>query len=88
MFIIFGWNHQKTTNYGAVKKCQCQNCHNTKFWHLDKTSNFFTFFFIPIFPHTSYYWFYCPICNHGIKLDKSEFENYKLIAELKLKKDM
>ncbi len=32
MFVIFGWDHQKTTNYGAVEQHQCQNCHNTEFW--------------------------------------------------------
>lgn len=82
MFIIFGWDHQKITNYGAVEQHQCQNCHNTEFWHLDKISRFFTFFFIPIFPHGSDYWFHCPTCNYGVNLDKSEFENYKSIAEI------
>jgi hypothetical protein len=37
-------------------------------------------FFIPIFPHDNDYWFHCPICNYGIKLDKGEFQNYKSIA--------
>mgnify|MGYP001047198293 CR=1 FL=1 len=82
MFVIFGWDHQKTTNYGAVEQHKCQNCHNTEFWQLDKISKYFTFFFIPIFPHGSDYWFHCPTCNYGIKLNKSEFENYKSIAEI------
>jgi len=81
MFIIFGWNHQKTTNYGSVEQHKCQNCHNTEIWHLDKVSTFFTFFFIPLFPHSIDYWFYCPTCLSGIKLDKNEFKNYKSIAE-------
>lgn len=82
MFFIFGWDHQKTTNYGAVEPYKCQNCHNTEFWQLNKISRFFTFFFIPIFPHDSAYWLHCPTCNYGIKLDKSEFKNCKLIAEI------
>lgn len=82
MFIIFGWDHQKTTNYGPVEQRQCQNCHNTEFWHLEKISKFFTFFFIPIFPHGSDYWFHCPTCNYGIKLDKNELENYKAITKI------
>lgn len=82
MFVIFGWNHQKITNYGAVEQHKCQNCHNTEFWQLDKISKYFTIFFIPIFPHDNDYWFHCPTCNHGVELEKSEFENYKSIAEI------
>ena len=82
MFVIFGWNHQKITNYGAVEQHKCQNCHNTEFWQLDKISKYFTIFFIPIIPHGNDYWFHCPTCNYGVELDKSEFENYKSIAEI------
>lgn len=82
MFIIFGWNHQKSTNYGAVEKRRCQNCNNEEFWQLDKITNYFTLFFIPIIPLDKNYWFHCPICNYGIKLTKNEFENYKSIADI------
>ncbi len=82
MFIIFGWNHQRTTSYGPVEERQCQNCHNTEFWHLSKTSTYITFFFMPVFPTDSSYWFYCPTCNHGIKLENGEFQNYKSIAQI------
>lgn len=82
MFFIFGWNHKKTTSYGPVNQHMCQNCNNTEFWHINKTSRYFTLFFIPIFPHDIEYWFHCPICNNGINLVKSEFQNYKSIAEI------
>jgi hypothetical protein len=82
MFFIFGWNHQESTSYGPVEQHQCENCHNTEYWHLDKISKYFTLFFIPIIPYDSDNWFHCPICKYGIKLDKDEFQNYKSIAEI------
>ncbi len=82
MFFIFGWNHQDTTSYGHVEEHLCQNCHNREFWHLNKITTYFTVFFIPIFIQENCYWYYCPTCNYGIKLDKDEFLNYKSIAEI------
>lgn len=82
MFIIFGWNHQDITPYGPVEKIECQNCHNTEFWHLNKIKRFFTLFFIPIFPHSKDYWYYCPICNYGNKLNSDEFQTLKSISEI------
>jgi hypothetical protein len=82
MFFIFGWNHQESTSYGPVEQHQCENCHNTEYWHLDKISKYFTLFFIPIIPYDSDNWFHCPICKYGIKLDNDEFQNYKSIAEI------
>jgi hypothetical protein len=82
MFFIFGWNHQKTTPYGAIQEHTCENCHNTEFWHINELSRYFTLFFIPIFPHGSTYWYFCPICNHGITLSSEDFELYKSIAAI------
>ncbi len=81
MFFIFGWNHQTNTPYGPVEQCQCQKCNNTELWQLNKKSNYFTLFFLPIFSHTTTYWYQCPICNHGLQLDKKKFDAYKSIAQ-------
>ena len=82
MFFIFGWNHPKVTSYGAVQQHKCENCHNTEFWQLNKISKYFTLFFIPIFPHNYDYWYHCPVCNYGVRLDNDQFERYKSIAEI------
>ena len=82
MFFIFGWNSSQTTSYGPVEQHQCQNCHNTEFWHLNKISRYFTLFFIPLFAHDNDYWFHCPTCNYGSKLNKDDFLTYKSIAEI------
>lgn len=82
MFFIFGWNHSKAENVGVVNRHECSNCHNSEFWQLDKISRYFTLFFIPIFPHSTDYWYHCPVCNYGLQLKKSDYENYKEIAEI------
>ena len=81
-FVIFGWNHPETTSYGPVEQQECENCHNTDFWHLKKVSKYFTLFFIPVIPQEHKYWYHCPICNHGIDLDEVDFHNYKSIAKI------
>ena len=46
-----------------------------------KTSVWFTFFFIPIFPYEVDYLFLCPVCNNGFKIERTEFDEMKPIAE-------
>ena len=75
MFIIFGWNHIDSTEYGIIKEEYCAHCHNTEIWNLRKTKNYLTIFFIPIFPYESFNFYYCPICNYGIKLSKRYYLN-------------
>lgn len=82
MFFIFGWNHEKKTNFGPVEEHTCEHCNNTKMWNLSETERYFTLFFIPIFPHDRDRWLLCPICTYGIKLEKEDFESYKTIADL------
>lgn len=82
MFFIFGWNHQEIKQLGPVELHNCKNCNNVEYWRLDKVSRYFTLFFIPIFPHDSDYWYHCPICNFGTKLNSYEINNYKIIAKV------
>ncbi|MBA3665815.1 MAG: zinc-ribbon domain-containing protein [Bacteroidetes bacterium] len=82
MFIVFGWNHTKVTEYGAVQEEECTHCHNKDIWQLKKIARYFTLFFIPVFPHDSEKIYHCPICNNGLKLETEDFENYKAIAQV------
>lgn len=82
MFIIFGWNHEVRKTFGPVEPHLCSHCNNTELWLLDEATIFITLFFIPIIPYTSNYFFYCPICNHGTKLDKNDFLDYRSIARV------
>jgi hypothetical protein len=81
--IIFGWNHEKITSYGSVEQHQCPNCHNTAPWELKKISRYFTLFFIPVFPHDTFYWYHCPVCNQGVQIDQTTFEDYKMISRIR-----
>ena len=82
MFFIFGWNRPKTTSYGPVQQHICPNCNNTKYWQLSKISRYFTLFFIPVFPHKTDYFYFCPVCKRGARLDQATFDRYKSIAEV------
>ena len=81
MFFIFGWNKPEIKSYGPVYEHTCPNCHNTTYWQLNKVSYYFTLFFIPIFPHESKYWYYCPVCNKGLEIKKDIAAQYQIVAE-------
>ena len=82
MFVIFGWNYQKISEFGEVEQRHCQNCKRTSYWQLEKISKYFTIFFIPIYSYNDNFWFHCPICNHGVELDNDQFKNYKSITDI------
>jgi hypothetical protein len=82
MFFIFGWNEPEITSYGPVYQHTCPNCRNSEYWQLQKISHYFTLFFIPIFPHSSKYWYYCPVCNRGVELEADTAKYYKVIADV------
>lgn len=73
-FIIFGWGHTKTKDYGATLPQTCTNCNNKIYSHLVKISKWFDLFFIPIFPYDTSYYLLCPICNNGYELTKQGME--------------
>ena len=84
MFVIFGWGHTTTKGLGPVEELQCGNCHNTEFWNLQKTSEWFTLFFIPIFPYSTKYLKFCPICKAYVNITKEEFDAQAPKAALNL----
>lgn len=84
MFFVFGWGRQTVKRHGAVGIFHCQHCNNDKHWVLFSRKTWFTLFFIPVIPYSSEHLMICPICNHGVKLDRVKFEEYKAIAEGKM----
>lgn len=82
MFFIIGWNHSSSTNYGNVEQQLCPHCDTKDFWRLERVSTYFTLFFIPIFPHETDYLYRCSTCDYGIGLTKSQFNDYKSIADI------
>lgn len=80
-FIIFGWP-TKTKTIGAASPGYCDHCHNQSVWHLVKTRQWLTLFWIPVFPiSTSDYYLYCEICQAGAKLHDDEVEEAKDMVE-------
>ena len=82
MFILFGWDHQKSKSFGPLFKAPCEHCNNDVFWQLLEFSYWFTLFFIPIFPTSRKRMAICPTCSAGWELIPEEFENYKRWAQL------
>ncbi len=82
--IIFGWGHQTQRNHGPVNRKMCPHCNNAEPWELLTASTWFTLFFIPIIPYSRKKIFRCPICNYGVELTESRFEELKLFAAINM----
>ena len=82
MIFIFGFGHQKKDTIGPVHEQSCPRCEHAKLWILEKYSEWFTLFFIPIFPTFRSYYQYCPVCREKQMLTKEQFERLKPLAEL------
>jgi len=77
MFIIFGLDDAKPEKTVLKQEKYCSHCHNTTFWHLLKQQSRVSFFFIPLIPVKSRYYYLCPICQHGDEITKDEYEYKK-----------
>jgi len=77
MFIIFGWNHQTSNNYGPTLPITCPRCNNKTFFHLLQNKLWFTLFFIPVIPYESKYYLLCDVCGCGKELTGSEIDYAK-----------
>ena len=81
MFIIFGWGKQIIKNIGPVFKNQCTSCGNEDYWQLLRITTWFTLFWIPVIPYGVKYFLMCPICEHGVYLEKQKYDELKILAE-------
>lgn len=79
--IIFGWGFRTSKSYGPVRKIQCNNCNNETSWHLQKTTRWFTLFFIPVIPYKTNYLLVCPVCRSYLELQKVEFQKLRELIE-------
>ncbi|RRD40337.1 zinc ribbon domain-containing protein [Leptotrichia sp. OH3620_COT-345] len=65
MIILFG---TKTIykDMGIVGNYECSRCHNVSEWKFMEYRNWFTLFFIPVFPISrKHEYLQCPICNQA-----------------------
>lgn len=74
MFIIFGTKgfQEDMRNTRIVR--ECQHCHNSVQYRMVKYGSKFSLFFIGIFPISTKYRVFCPICNYGFDIAKEDVE--------------
>lgn len=71
MFIIWGFR-DLDTDLGTVDYLHCSRCNNDSNWRLQRTTSWFTLFFIPVIPYRREYYVYCPICHWTTEVPKEE----------------
>ena len=70
MLLIWG-STSKRKDFGFLKEVyHCNHCNNDSNFKVFKTSRWFTFFWIPIFPFSVTHYVACPICNYGKEVTK------------------
>ena len=84
MIFIFGFNHQINFNAGPLAEETCTKCNVRDFWNLEKTTFWFTVFFIPLIPYKTSYFKRCTSCNFQLPLEKEEYNGHQPFARLNL----
>lgn len=77
MFVIFGFGYKKSDDHQVSKSEHCFHCNNTSQWIASKSREYFSLFFIPVFPYKTTYSYRCPICNRGRKITADEFDKFQ-----------
>ena len=72
MLIIFGWGRRTVRVLGWAPSQVCGHCHNEGPWAVALIRRWFTLFFIPVIPYESRYVAMCPVCSHGVDLDRGK----------------
>lgn len=71
MLIIWGFR-DTDRELGTVDYLHCNRCNNDSNWRLQRTTSWFTLFFIPVIPYRRVYYVYCPICHWTTEIPKEE----------------
>ena len=75
MFIFFG-TRRTTAHLGEYKiSGTCPRCKNTINLQIVKETDWFTLYFIPVFPFHITRYKMCPICSLSAEITKQEAEN-------------
>ncbi len=59
---------------------RCENCSSNEYYGIYETSRIFRFLNIPLVQCDTIYYFSCPECNFGFKLEPEEFKILEQIA--------
>lgn len=63
----------------------CENCNNNEYYSIYETSRLFRIFNIPLVQCDTVYYFSCPECNYGFKLEQEEFIKLEQLAVINSK---
>lgn len=64
---------------------KCENCGSNEYYSIYETSRLFRVLNIPLVQCETVYYFSCPECNFGFKLESEEFKLFEQIASINLK---
>lgn len=82
MIFIFGFGEPKTYYIGPVDEQTCEVCKQTAFQELIKVTEWFTLYFIRVYPQRHLYFTMCPHCKLQTKISKDEFDKKAPFAKL------
>ncbi len=71
MIILWGFRKMQKL-FGQSGPYTCNNCHNHTLFEIIRVRNWFTLFFIPLFPVSGKYYNLCPVCRQGYELTKQQ----------------
>ena len=74
MFLFFGMNKQTMKKLGRIPEQICGHCQKPSRRVLIKVIDWFTVFFIPIFPFMTRYALVCPLCDDTREVTDEEME--------------
>lgn len=81
MIFIFGY-HPVKKRIGPIEEKCCPNCNNTRHWLLAKSTQYISFFFLPVIPTKTKHYCHCPVCNFEEELSADAFAEKQGLAEL------
>lgn len=64
---------------------RCENCRENAYYSIYETSRLFSLFNIPLVQCDTVYFFNCPECNYGFKLEPDEFRLLEKLAIMNTK---
>lgn len=83
MFIIWGSRHISKILATTNKQIKCLHCNNVVQLNFVKHVDWFTTYWIPIFPMHTEYRAECPICSYGLEIEKKRAK--EILTELNKK---
>ena len=83
MILIFG-TKRKFKNLGTLENCHCSRCNNTSDWNFMEYRDWFTLFWIPVFPISARKeYLECPICRQIYDVPKNQLFEFNRFKEIK-----